>query len=392
MAKACVQKCRHRIIENDAMKSPITISVIIPAYNAGKYIGDALDSLRQQTFSDFETIVIDDGSDDHTRRIVKQFSRVRYYYQANLGEASARNNGMSLAKGDYFAFLDADDWYEKGKIERQYTYLSENPEKDIVYCDVKIFDEFTERTSILHAEKYYQEPRNFLAVVLFRQILPNIACTMLRRICFDLGCRFQSGLRYAPDYDYTIRLLKRFTMGYLPEALYVYRRHAGNITNAHDLQRQSEIETVRALGTGRIVEIVQRSTFNHRDKAILLSKIYLKIGSYARCLRLMEQHLLPSGDPFLNLYAGNVLLLQKKAEQSVPYFELALKLKNPFPEALNNLGCALSELGKKQEAMHLFKKAVCERPGYMDPERNMAASFPSRITLFELREQLTRYY
>ncbi len=368
------------------------ISVIIPAYNAGKYIGDALSSLQQQTFTNFETIIIDDGSIDNTRKVVENFPHILYHYQTHLGEANARNTGMSLAKGDLFAFLDADDWYEKEKLELQYTHLSKHPEMDIVYCDLKTLDDFTGKTSILHAEKFYAEPHDFLAVILFRQILPNIACTMFRRICFDSGCRFKSGLRHAPDYDFSIQLLNRFTIGYIPKALYGYRRHADNITNAHHLQRQSEIEIVRSLGVDRIVEIVHQTTFNRREKAILLTKIFLKIGSYAKCLRLMEQRLLPSKDPSLYLYAGNALLLQKKAEQSIPYFKMALKLKHPFPEALNNLGCALSALGNRQKALHLFKRAISIRPGYMDPKLNTTAPHASRITMFELRDQLTNYY
>ena len=84
------------------------ISVIIPAYNAAPHLKGALKSLQNQTFQDFEVIVVDDGSTDNSKEIIKRFANVKYCYQTNQGESAARNKGMSLAKGEYFAFLDAD--------------------------------------------------------------------------------------------------------------------------------------------------------------------------------------------------------------------------------------------------------------------------------------------
>src|ERR1700712_4235268 len=92
------------------------VSVIIPAYNAGKYIGEALDSIMLQTRQADEIIVIDDGSKDDTKDIVKHFTNVNYVYQQNKGTAYALNAGIENSKGTYLAFLDADDLWMPGKL------------------------------------------------------------------------------------------------------------------------------------------------------------------------------------------------------------------------------------------------------------------------------------
>ena len=95
------------------------ISVIIAAYNYGKYLSDAFSSLQNQTYSDWECIVIDDGSKDYTREIVaewiKKDQRIKYYLQKNAGPSAARNNGAEKAQGNYILFLDADDILERDR-------------------------------------------------------------------------------------------------------------------------------------------------------------------------------------------------------------------------------------------------------------------------------------
>src|SRR5690242_5053753 len=106
-----------------------TVSVIIPAYNSERYIADALRSVLAQTYMPQEIIVVDDGSSDGTARALDPFrSTIRYIYQKNRGEPAARNTGMREAKGDYIAFLDADDLWLPEKLDLQMTYLAAHPE------------------------------------------------------------------------------------------------------------------------------------------------------------------------------------------------------------------------------------------------------------------------
>jgi len=110
------------------------ISVLIPAYNAEQFIGEAIDSVLRQTFKDIETIVVDDGSTDGTRTVVESFAdKVRYYRQENGGAASARNHCVRLAAGAYFAFLDADDVWAADKLRLQILELDSDPSLDAVF-------------------------------------------------------------------------------------------------------------------------------------------------------------------------------------------------------------------------------------------------------------------
>jgi glycosyltransferase involved in cell wall biosynthesis len=96
------------------------ISVLIPAFNAENYIGEAIESVLRQTYKDFEVIVVDDGSSDETRQMIEGFSgRVQYHYQENSGAGTARNCGVSLSCGNFLAFLDADDIWAENKLELQ---------------------------------------------------------------------------------------------------------------------------------------------------------------------------------------------------------------------------------------------------------------------------------
>jgi glycosyltransferase involved in cell wall biosynthesis len=111
------------------------VSVIIPSYNYADYVSACIQSVLDQTYTDFEVIVVDDGSKDNTAEVVKRFAdaRVRYIYQENKGLPGARNTGIRAAQGELLAFLDSDDKYHPRKLEIQTTFLQQNPEVGLVY-------------------------------------------------------------------------------------------------------------------------------------------------------------------------------------------------------------------------------------------------------------------
>src|SRR6266852_191572 len=117
------------------------VSVIITSYNYGHFIAQALDSVLAQTYSNWECIVVDDGSTDNTREVVERYAeanpRIRYFWQENQRLAAARNTGIAKSSGEYFQFLDADDLIERRKLECQVEVLEHHQEIDIVYGDVR---------------------------------------------------------------------------------------------------------------------------------------------------------------------------------------------------------------------------------------------------------------
>ncbi len=112
------------------------VSVIIPTYNRAHLIGQALESVLNQTYPNTEVIVVDDGSTDNTKEVIARYdsSRVRYIYQANAGPSAARNNGVRHSEAEFISFLDSDDTYLPTKLEKQVAYLNSHPEVDVVLC------------------------------------------------------------------------------------------------------------------------------------------------------------------------------------------------------------------------------------------------------------------
>ncbi|MBD2182999.1 glycosyltransferase family A protein [Aerosakkonema funiforme] len=122
------------------MSNSFLVSVIIPVYNCEKYLAEAIESVLAQTYQPLEIIVIDDGSTDGSAEVAKRFgTTVQYCFQANSGTAAARNRGIELAKGDFFAFLDADDLWIEDKLTNQMAAFTNNPNLDVVYGQVQQF-------------------------------------------------------------------------------------------------------------------------------------------------------------------------------------------------------------------------------------------------------------
>ena len=118
------------------------VSVIIPTYNYGHFIRETIDSVIRQTYSDWECIVIDNGSDDNTKDVLSDYisdERIRYIYTSNEGVAAARNKGLHLAKGDLVLFLDADDLIERDKLRVSVEYFESHPGTELVYSDMRYF-------------------------------------------------------------------------------------------------------------------------------------------------------------------------------------------------------------------------------------------------------------
>jgi len=120
----------------------IKISVVMAVYNAEKYLNESIDSILNQTFTDFECIIINDGSTDNSLNIIKSYKddRIVLINQKNTGLAKALNNGIRIAKSDYIARMDADDIMLSDRLKEQYYYLRQNPEYIVVGCNASIVD------------------------------------------------------------------------------------------------------------------------------------------------------------------------------------------------------------------------------------------------------------
>ena len=120
------------------------ISVIVPIYNVEKYLAKCIDSIINQTLTNIEIILVNDGSTDNSRKIIDKYdkkdSRIKVIHKKNGGQGSARNAGLDIAKGEYIGFVDSDDWIDSNMYENLYNAAISN-NADIVVCNRKVFDE-----------------------------------------------------------------------------------------------------------------------------------------------------------------------------------------------------------------------------------------------------------
>ncbi len=201
----------------------VNVSIIIPAYNAGETIADALESALAQTYPHWEAIVVDDGSRDETPAIAMKFAekdtRIRVVSQPNGGEAAARNKGVTLANFDWLLFLDADDLILPSHLERLTSEIVSNPELDAAHCG-------SARVTLdgsLIIEKYLPPEGDMFTTLARRAAFPIHACIVRRSLVEAVG-NFDTSLRTSPDWDLWQRIARtgaRF--GAVREVLALYR-------------------------------------------------------------------------------------------------------------------------------------------------------------------------
>jgi glycosyltransferase involved in cell wall biosynthesis len=199
------------------------VSVIIPAYNAAAFLGEALASLQHQAQAPLDIILIDDGSTDDTAALVTAWGdTVRYEYQANQGPAAARNRGLALARGELIAFLDADDRWPAGKLALQVEALQTGPERPAVMGHIQILR--ADPAPGPGAPAYVLEPKPVQAMLL--------GCLVARRSTFDQVGGFDPTLRISEDTDWFIRARELgLVIPMVPEVVLHYRRHSESLTS-----------------------------------------------------------------------------------------------------------------------------------------------------------------
>ena len=221
------------------------ISIIIPAYQAAAYIVETIESVRAQTRSDWEAIIIDDGSTDNLAEMVGPFlsdRRIMLHRFENGGLATARNRGIKLAKGRLIALLDSDDLYEPEYLERMAAALEARPDATFVTCDATMFG-VVDRDGHLFSRHLPQRLPITLDRVLLRQF--NVfGLSMVRAAALRSVGGYSEDLRAAEDLDLWIRLLANgATAIYVDAPLVRYRRRSGSLSNSPILLRRS-LQTV----------------------------------------------------------------------------------------------------------------------------------------------------
>lgn len=203
------------------------VSVVIPAYNAMAYLPDAVQSVLMQTFTDFEVLIVNDGSSDNLVQWAKSITdkRVQLISQARQGVSVARNTGISKARGEYIAFLDADDLWQPTKLAKQVEFLDSHSLVGLVSTWVTLIDE---QGKFLSAAKLCFKPNNIWQQMLEQCLISCGSVPMVRRSCFETVGLFEPSLQFGEDWEMWTRIAARYDFGLLEECLVSYRQHSKN--------------------------------------------------------------------------------------------------------------------------------------------------------------------
>jgi glycosyltransferase involved in cell wall biosynthesis len=271
------------------------VSVVIPAYNAMTYLPETLASVLRQTFSDFEVLIVDDGSSDQIVQWASQVtdSRVKLISQQNQGVSAARNTGIAQAQGEYIAFIDADDLWEPTKLEKQVRCLEDNPAVGMVHTWMAEIDEQGKPTGGVMASNAEGE--------VWKQLVEQntVACSsvMVRRCCFEtLGV-------FAPrnacpvdveDWEMWIRIASRYPFAVIKEPLMRYRQHPNNTSkNWQSLEQAYRIVIEKAFNSApsELLYLKNRS-YGHANLRLATKCLQSSDRDYKKALHFRQQALI----------------------------------------------------------------------------------------------------
>lgn len=212
--------------EQDAIPA---VSVIIPTYNRATLLYDAINSVFAQSYTNFELIVVDDGSTDNTDAIIKAFKEERLIYvrQENKGRSAARNKALALARGRYIAFLDSDDLYLPDKLKRQVSYMDAHPKIGMLYTSAQCIDEHGEQLKG-HVYLACAEGDIYKDIAFFRPLTITLPTVMVRREVFVNVGFFDDELHRFEDTDMWRRIAKKYMVGIISEPTCLLRTHQDN--------------------------------------------------------------------------------------------------------------------------------------------------------------------
>ncbi len=259
------------------------VSVIIPAYNAERFLAQAIESVFGQTYRDYEILVVDDGSKDATPAVIESFAgRIRSIRQANAGVSAARNAGFALATGEFVAFLDADDLWEPVKLERQIAALDQRPDAGLCFTGFFRIDEQLRVTETVPAVDY----PDFCEALLLYSCVVAMPTVLVQSRLFATTGGFDAQLSQCADWDMWLRLSRLTAFTSINEPLARYRTWVGNMSGSIRLLERDTFAVLDKFydKTEAYRHLRARVYSNHW---MILSGSYLhagQLGASLRCL------------------------------------------------------------------------------------------------------------
>jgi len=239
------------------------VSIVIPAYNAEAFIEETIDNAFKQTITDFEMIVVDDGSTDRTKQVIEKYTdKIIYIYQKNQGTSAARNTGIYCAQGQYIAFLDSDDIWFPSKLERQINYLESNPKIDLVGCDAELINENGKSFNKFYSKgkKYDVSPDEMFAQLLKKDFIPISSVVVKKSLARALG-GFDLSMD-CEDYEFLLRAVQKYNIAFIDDVLMQYRISPNNKSQNLERQHRDIIKIMNKFVNAENVNLAIRKKFS----------------------------------------------------------------------------------------------------------------------------------
>lgn len=219
------------------------ISVLTAAYNAEKTIVETYESIQNQTFSDFEWIVINDGSEDQTLELLKgiQDKRLKIFSYKNSGVCDARNRAISHATGEFIAFIDADDLWTPNKLASQLAALQKSPKAGIAYSWTHFKYENEEYS---HSDTTSCFEGNVYANLLIGNFLHTTSNPLIRREAIDSIGYFDPALKASEEWDLYLRLAAKWEFAFVPEIQVIYRQSSNSLSYNVEVMEETAITVI----------------------------------------------------------------------------------------------------------------------------------------------------
>jgi len=382
----------------------MNISVVIPLYNAEKYITATLDSLIAQTYPIDEILVVDDCGPDNSAKVVKEYSKahsiVRLINQShNQGGSAARNRGLQEARNKWVLMMDADDTIHPDLLKRQVDLLQQY--KDELPTPVCVHPAYVQTDAdgnILDNSEYrgQQIPFNetFGSLLVRNYIITPSGLLLNRDAALEIG-GYKTNFFVSEDAEFILRLSRKGTFVYLDETYVYFRRHPMSITS--DLKKASQAgkAILDVYSIDEIKDAIFCRSYSEQKNLMDFVTLLYQYQQYNEGFRYLEG---VTADELMEsklFYQALYYIEKDQLDEAAACLDKLVSINEGHGAALNNRGVLYAKLGNTLVAQALFEKALMQFPGYMDATNNLnmlqREEDGYRFTKRELRKNLLRY-
>lgn len=221
------------------------VSVAMPVYNAQRYLAEAVESILSQTFTDFEFIIVNDGSTDDSQKILERYAaadnRIRLVSRPNTGLTTALNEALAAARGDYYARMDSDDISLPARLEKQVAFLDANPQYNVVGCRVVLIDPNGNELGEIHRFESHEQIDALHIAGNGGSVITHPSA-MFRTTAMRAVGGYLPNQEPAEDLDLFLRMAEKGKLAKLPDVLLKYRVHLNSVGHS---RREEQMRTIR---------------------------------------------------------------------------------------------------------------------------------------------------